>query len=182
MLYLRFLTLGLAAKVLPAAAGVADLGSHRHQAQELISAAGDCQATTTNAKTNAFAVTPDDIIQANRDGFFFENPEVDCKYASQPYIYKSLLTLETDFPGTFFRVVHKDAHVQVIGHHPLAGIYHDALHFFVNALRRLALTISEHQDVFHVKLIGIHGGCNEEWSVQEIGFRATTNSGKRLIM
>ena len=178
MFYLRFLALGLAANVLPAAAGVTDLWGHRHQAQGPIPLAGDCQVKPTNVKTNDLAVTPNDILRANRDGFFFENPETDCKYASQPYIYKSHLTLETDFPGTLFKVMHKDAHVQVVGHHPLAGIYHDTMHFFVNALRRLAVTQSEHQDLFRVKLIGIHGGCNEEWSVQEIQFFSRTNTGK----
>ena len=180
MFYLRFLVLGLAAEVLPAAAGVADLWGHRHQAQEPISTVGDCQGTTANAKTNDFAVTPDDIANANRDGFFFENPETDCKYVSQPYIYKAFKTLETDL-SRLFTLINKDVHFQIVGHHPGAGIYHDLMHFYVNALRRVSITASEHPDAFRVNPMGIHGGCDEEWSVQEMNFRGTANSGKRQI-
>ena len=179
----RLLTLGLACKVLTVAAGVKDLWGQRHQAQEPVSAAGDCQATATatNAKTNAFAVTTDDIAQANSDGFFFENPETDCKYASQPFIYNGFKSLETSPSGTqFASLIREDVDFQVMGHHPLAGIYHDRIHFFINAIYRLSMTYQP--DTFRASIIGIHGGCDQEWSVQEVNFRVTANVGKRQIM
>lgn len=176
----HLLTLGLACKVLTVAAGVKDLWGQRHQAQEPVSAAGDCQATVTatNAKTNAFAVTPDDIVQANRDGFYFENPETDCKFVSQPQIYKGMKTAEESL-SKYVALIHKDVHVQVMGHHPLAGIYRDRAHFFVDALYRLAMTFK--RESFRVIPIGIHGGCDDEWSVQEVNFQVEDNSGKRQI-
>ena len=180
MFYLRLLTLGLACKVLTVAAGVKDLWGQRHQAQEPVSAAVDCQATATatNAKTNDFAVTPDDIVRANEDGFFFENPSLDCKYASQPSIYSGMKTAEKSL-SAYVALINKDVQVQVMGHHPLAGIYHDRTHFFVNALYRLSMTFK--REGFRVNPIGIHGGCDEEWSVQEINFKGQDISGKRQI-
>ena len=180
MFYLHFVALALAVEILPAAGGVPDIWGHRHQAQGPISAVGDCQATTTNAKTNDFAVTPDDIARANRDGFFFENPETDCKYVSQPYIYKAFKTLETDL-SRLFTLIYKDVDFQVVGHHAIAGRYHDLMHFYVNALRRVAVAGSEHLDAFRVNPMGIHGGCDEEWSVQEMNFKGLSNSGKRQV-
>ena len=149
MLYSRFLTLGLAIGVLPAAARVADLWGYRYQDQKPVSAVQSCQKTATSVKTNDYAVTPDDLAQANRDGFFFENPETDCKYVSQPYIYKAFKTLETDL-SRLFTLINKDVHFQIVGHHPGAGIYHDLMHFYVNALRRVSITASEHPDAFRV--------------------------------
>ncbi len=169
----RFLP-ALVAYVLPAIAAVTDFIGNAHQAQ--IPLPRDCQAAATVADSKDYAVTPEDIIRANRDGFFFENPETDCKYVSQPYIYKAFKTLETDL-SRLFTLINKDVHFTIVGHHPGAGVYHDLMHFYVNALRRVSITASEHPDAFRVNPMGIHGGCNEEWSVQEMNFKGQANSG-----
>ena len=117
-----------------------------------------------------------DVEAAERDGFYFENPETDCKYVSQPFVYKAFKTLETDMTR-LFTLIHKDVHFTIVGNHPGAGVYHDLMHFYVNALRRVALVGSEHPDKFRVIPKGIHGGCNQEWSVQEMNFQGLSNSG-----
>lgn len=117
-----------------------------------------------------------DVSSAEHDGFYFENPETDCKYVSQPYIYKAFKTLETDLTR-LFTLIHRDVDFTIVGHHPGAGKYHDLMHFFVNALRRVSITGSEHNDAFKVIPKAIHGGCDQEWSVAEINFQGITNSG-----
>lgn len=117
-----------------------------------------------------------DVEEAERDGFYFENPETDCKYVSQPFIYKAFKTLEVDM-SRLFTLIHRDVHFTIVGSHPGAGIYHDLMHFYVNALRRVAIVGSEHGDKFRVIPKGIHGGCNQEWSVQEMNFQGLSNSG-----
>ena len=173
MIPLRFLP-ALVVHALPAVAAVTDfIGNSRH-AQ--IPVPGECQVAAKTTDPEDYAVTPEDIVHANRDGFFFENPETDCKYVSQPYIYKAFKTLETDL-SRLFTLINKDVHFTIVGHHPGAGVYHDLMHFYVNALRRVSITASEHPDAFRVNPMGIHGGCNEEWSVQEMNFKGRANSG-----
>ncbi|KAH8799342.1 hypothetical protein F5884DRAFT_869180 [Xylogone sp. PMI_703] len=117
-----------------------------------------------------------DVEAAEHDGFYFENPETDCKYVSQPFIYKAFKTLETDM-SRLFTLIYKDVHFTIVGNHPGAGVYHDLMHFYVNALRRVAIVGSEHPDKFRVIPKAIHGGCNQEWSVQEMNFQGLSNSG-----
>lgn len=117
-----------------------------------------------------------------REGFRFENPSTDCKYVSQMYIYDVFKVLEKDM-GKLFTYVHKDVDFHVMGHHPVAGHYHDLLHFYVNALRRVSVCFSEHAEKFEVHPQAIHGGCNSRWSVQEIQFKGLLNTGtKRLLV
>ena len=149
----------------PAAARVTAFVNNDCQAQ--IPIPEDCQAAATIADPKNYAVAPEDIIRANRDGFFFENPETDCRYVSQPYIYKAFKTLETDL-SRLFTLINKDVHFIIVGYHPGAGVYHDLMHFYVNALRRVSITASEHPDAFYVNPMGIHGDGNQEWSVQEM--------------
>ncbi|KAL4991142.1 hypothetical protein BDW68DRAFT_174288 [Aspergillus falconensis] len=111
-----------------------------------------------------------------REGFRFENPSPDCKYVSQMYIYDVFKVLEKDM-GKLFTYVHKDVDFHVMGHHPVAGHYHDLLHFYVNALRRVSVCFSEHAEKFEVHPQAIHGGCNSRWSVQEIQFKGLLNTG-----
>ena len=111
-----------------------------------------------------------------REGFRFDNPSTDCKYVSQMYIYDVFKVLEKDM-GKLFTYVHKDVDFHVMGHHPVAGHYHDLLHFYVNALRRVSECFSEHAEKFEVHPQAIHGGCNSQWSVQEIQFKGLLNTG-----
>nr|QTE75988.1 ZopL4 [Diffractella curvata]BBU42022.1 putative hypothetical protein [Diffractella curvata] len=117
-----------------------------------------------------------DIEEAERDGFYFENPEMDCKYVSQPFVYKAFKTLEKDM-GSLFTLINKDVHFTIVGNHPGAGVYHDLMHFYVNALRRVALVGSDHPENFRIIPKAIHGGCDQEWSVQEMNFQGISNSG-----
>jgi hypothetical protein len=123
-----------------------------------------------------------DVERAERDGFFFENPETDCKYVSQPFIYKQFKTLETD--GTvLFSMINRYVHFTIVGSHPGAGIYHDLMHFYVNALRRVALVAGTvYPETFRVIPKAIHGGCNTQWSIQEMNFQGISNSGQCLHM
>lgn len=118
-----------------------------------------------------------DIEFAERDGFLFENPETDCKFVSQPFIYKKFKTLETD-GSVLFSMINKDVHFTIVGSHPGAGVYHDLMHFYVNALRRVAMVAGgEHPEAFRVYPKAIHGGCDTEWSVQEMNFQGISNAG-----
>ncbi|EAU30483.1 conserved hypothetical protein [Aspergillus terreus NIH2624] len=112
-----------------------------------------------------------------REGFRFENPSTDCKYVSQMYIWDSFKTLEKDM-SKLFTLIHKNVSFTVVGHHPIAGHYNDLMHFYVNALRRVAMIFSLHEDKFRIHPQAIHGGCNYEWSVAEIEFIGQMNSGE----
>ncbi|KAL4928659.1 uncharacterized protein BDV17DRAFT_281762 [Aspergillus undulatus] len=112
----------------------------------------------------------------NREGFRFDNPSTNCKYVTQMYIYDVFKVLEKDM-GKLFTYIHKDVDFHVMGHHPVAGHYHDLLHFYVNALRRVSVCFSDHAEKFEVHPQAIHGGCNSPWSVSEIMFRGLLNTG-----
>ncbi|KAJ5586372.1 hypothetical protein N7450_006159 [Penicillium hetheringtonii] len=66
----------------------------------------------------------------------------------------------------------------LVGHHAIAGQYHDLLHFYVNALRRVSMLFMDHADKFEIHPMAIHGGCNSEWSVGEINSKGVMNSGE----
>ncbi|KAL2865627.1 uncharacterized protein BJX67DRAFT_168647 [Aspergillus lucknowensis] len=112
----------------------------------------------------------------DREGFRFDNPSTDCQYVTQMYIYDVFKVLEKDM-GKLFTYIHKDVNFHVMGHHPIAGHYHDLLHFYVNALRRVSMCFSDHPEKFEVHPQAIHGGCNSRWSVQEVQFKGLMNSG-----
>lgn len=113
----------------------------------------------------------------DREGFEFENPSTDCKYMSQMHIWDSFKDLEKDM-SKLFTLIHKNVTFTVVGHHPIAGRYHDLLHFYVNALRRVSVLFFDHADKFKIHPQAIHGGCNRQWSVQEIQFKGVMNSGR----
>ena len=115
-----------------------------------------------------------------REGFKFQNPSTNCKYVSQPYIWDSFKILEKDMTR-LFTLIHKNVSFTVVGHHPIAGHYHDLMHFYVNALRRVSMCFVEHADLFEIHPVGIHGGCEYAWSVQEVLFKGVMNSGQRLL-
>ncbi|KKK21250.1 hypothetical protein P175DRAFT_0554049 [Aspergillus ochraceoroseus IBT 24754] len=116
------------------------------------------------------------IPDPDREGFKFDNPSTDCEYVTQMYIYDTFKVLEKDMTK-LFTYIHKDVDFHVMGHHPIAGHYHDLMHFYVNALRRVAMCFSEHAERFEVHPQAIHGGCNSKWSVQEVLFKGLMNSG-----
>ncbi|GKZ18611.1 hypothetical protein AbraIFM66951_007631 [Aspergillus brasiliensis] len=111
-----------------------------------------------------------------REGFHFENPSTNCTYVSQPHIWDSFKILETDMTK-LFTLIHKNVSFTVVGHHPIAGHYNDLLHFYVNALRRVSVLFMDHADKFEIHPVAIIGGCESDWSVQEVNFKGVMNSG-----
>ncbi|EED15406.1 conserved hypothetical protein [Talaromyces stipitatus ATCC 10500] len=107
--------------------------------------------------------------------FEFENPETNCKYVSQPWIYNAFNSVSEDMEAVF-KYAHPDLHVRIMGHHPFAGYYHNPKMAFVNSLWRLNNCLKDAK--VDAKLWAIHGGCDQAWSVQEFYFNATTNKGQ----
>lgn len=133
-----------------------------------------------DGKCNGTGVV-DDPVPHDREGFKFENPSTDCKYVSQMYIWDSFKYLEKDM-SKLFTVIHKNVSFTVVGHHPIAGRYHDLMHFYINALRRVSMLFVDHADLFEIHPQGIYGGCNAEWSVEEMQFKGVMNSGEKQIL
>lgn len=113
------------------------------------------------------------LAMAQRDGFKFENPSVDCAYTSQPKMYDLLGAFDSDV-SAFFSIVHPDVDWTIVGHHPLAGHYPSAKLFFVNTLWRLRAAF----DVTRIGVAGLHAGCNSKWSVQELDFHGSAKGGE----
>jgi hypothetical protein len=90
--------------------------------------------------------------------FDFENPETNCKYVSQPWIYRTFNSVSDDMEG-IFRYAHPDLHVRIMGHHPFAGYYHNPKMAFVNSLWRLNNCLQDAK--VDAKLWAIHGGCDQ---------------------
>lgn len=114
---------------------------------------------------------------APQDGFFFGNPSLDCEFVSQPRIYSIFSSLETDVTN-LINHISPDVDFTVVGHQPLAGHYHDLKHFYVNALYRLNNCIRlKYPNEYRIELQYITGGCDQNWSVQEVLFSGRANNG-----
>ncbi len=50
--------------------------------------------------------------------------------------------------------------------------------FYVNGLWRLRKTYDDHISELKIGIWAITGGCDEEWSIQEMHFDARSNVGK----
>ncbi|KAL2000997.1 hypothetical protein VTN02DRAFT_2356 [Thermoascus thermophilus] len=118
-----------------------------------------------------------DMIVVNDDGFYFGNPRTDCPHASQPYIYSQYKAWSDDHTYIASLLV-PDVDFTIVGHHPVSGHYHDFRHFYANAFWRIGTCIAEtYPERFRIELLNIHGGCEEEWSVQEVKFSGRANNG-----
>ncbi|XP_014553697.1 hypothetical protein COCVIDRAFT_54695, partial [Bipolaris victoriae FI3] len=116
------------------------------------------------------------------DGFFFGNPSLDCEFVSQPRIYSIFSSLETDVTN-LINHISPDVDFTVVGHQPLAGHYHDLKHFYVNALYRLNNCIRlKYPNEYRIELQYITGGCDQNWSVQEVLFSGRANNGENWSM
>jgi hypothetical protein len=181
MIFTRYLVGALAASLVPAGAFGRSVFSFFGDTQRPLLKSGCDDGTgivDPDGHCNGTGVV-DDPIPQDREGFQFENPSTHCKYVSQMHIWDSFKTLEKDM-NKLFTLIHKDVKFTVVGHHPIAGRYHDLLHFYVNALRRVSVMFFDHADQFEIHPQGIFGGCNAEWSVQEIQFKGVMNSGERI--
>lgn len=174
MILTNYLLVALAASLFPEASGrfISLLGS----SQSLLQTGCDGTGIVDGGHCNGTGVV-DDPLPKHREGFQFENPSTDCKYVSQMHIWDSFKDLEKDM-NKLFTLIHKDVKFTVVGHHPIAGRYHDLMHFYVNALRRVSVLFFDHADLFEIHPQAIFGGCNAEWSVQEIQFKGVMNSGE----
>lgn len=142
----------------------------QHSIQEHIpSLYGGCAALETDKPTNP-----------NEGGFYFENPETDCKYASQPYIYDVYQHIASNL-NYIMEVLVPNVDFTIVGHNPVAGHYHDVNHVWTNVFWRLTSCFSlVYPEEFDMKLLHIHGGCNQQWSVQEMVFGGRANTGLYL--
>ena len=69
-----------------------------------------------------------------------------------------------------------DVDWNVQGSHPLAGIYNNKTIFLINAVARIA-KIQDASKPHSMEVKNIVGGCDEEWSAQELHVRAVMNNG-----
>nr|ANF07282.1 ketosteroid isomerase-like protein [Paecilomyces fulvus] len=131
---------------------------------------------------NSIPAQESQIVNPNDDGFYFENPETNCKYASQPYIYDSYKHLAQNM----FKLLDKiqpDVDFTIVGHHPVSGHYRDLKHVWINAFWRLTnCFLAVYPEEFDVTLLYIHGGCDQQWSVQEVLFHGRANNGRTFDM
>lgn len=99
-----------------------------------------------------------------------------CSYPSKDTI-KSVFShiVSGDYPAFFTHVVDTvDWDIQ--GTHPLAGRYLNKTLFAVNALARLS-KIQDNTAPHETTLINVVGGCDEEWSMQEMVATAVFQNG-----
>ncbi|KAM0803136.1 hypothetical protein BDR22DRAFT_841714 [Usnea florida] len=99
-----------------------------------------------------------------------------CKYASRCHIVNLFNALVAGDARTFYANVVEDVDWNVQGSHPLAGIYNNKTIFLINAVARIA-KIQDASKPHSMELTNIVGGCDEEWSAQEIHVRAVMNNG-----
>ena len=100
-----------------------------------------------------------------------------CKYASKDrinYLFTALAT--KDYP-TFFDAVVDNVNWTVEGTHPLSGTYYNKTTFVINTIARLA-RIQNNSAPNGMNTFNIVGGCNEEWSSQEISSHQVMLNGK----
>ncbi|KAL9618739.1 MAG: hypothetical protein Q9160_006618 [Pyrenula sp. 1 TL-2023] len=103
--------------------------------------------------------------------------EDDCKYASRDRITTLFTALaKKDYP-TFFAAVVDNVNWTIQGTHPLSGQYDNKTTFVINTIARLARiqsnTAPNNMDTFNIV-----GGCNEEWSSQEISSHQVMLNGE----
>ena len=114
------------------------------------------------------------------DNLYLTNPSNDCKYVSQPYIHSEYKKWTQD-PDYIALMLAPDVDFTVVGNHPISGHYSDFRHFYVNAIWRIKSCVTETYPAdFKMKLLHIHGACDEEWSVQEVEFTGRANNGMYL--
>lgn len=99
-----------------------------------------------------------------------------CTYASRSHITSLFSSLTDGDAATFYANVVDDVDWNVQGTHPLAGRYHNKTIFLINAVNRIA-KIQDYSKPHLMEVMNIVGGCDEEWSAQEIHVTAYMNNG-----
>ncbi|CAF9941823.1 hypothetical protein IMSHALPRED_002919 [Imshaugia aleurites] len=100
-----------------------------------------------------------------------------CTYASRAHINQVFSGLTNGNFSAFFSNVVDDVDWNVQGTHPLAGRYANKSLFIVNAVDRLARSQNlNFPDT--ITLVNVVGGCDEEWSVEELREQAVLKNGE----
>jgi len=99
-----------------------------------------------------------------------------CTYAPRSHIEQLFHELANGGYSTFFANVVDDVDWNVQGTHPLAGMYSNKTVFVVNTVARLG-KIENATAPHSMKILNIVGGCDEEWSAQEIWAKDVMNNG-----
>ncbi|CAG8406943.1 unnamed protein product [Penicillium salamii] len=157
MIFTRYVLCALAASL--QASGAILSGN----SQDVLRSGCDGSGVVDGGHCNGTGVV-DDPTPHHREGFQFENPSTDCKYVSQMYIWDSFKVLEKDM----MKFVHADPQRR--------PIYRRRAPPRRRPLPRSAAFLH----LFEIHPQGIYGGCNAEWSVQEIQFKGVMNSGDKF--
>ncbi|KAL2004494.1 hypothetical protein VTN00DRAFT_3466 [Thermoascus crustaceus] len=181
MLLSRLVLQGLLVSCIPSTGCAGSIlfaaGSHGFISPAIIAAATTAAGENHLLPKQSPATDPDNNQIIEIDGFYFENPSTKCTYASQPYIYKVFSNIDKNVEN-LFGLIHPNATFTVVGHHPLAGRYHDLKHFYINALYRIYNCARlKYPELYKGTLQYIHAGCDERWSVQELLFEGKANNG-----
>lgn len=112
--------------------------------------------------------TPTSTISVDQD--------TSCTYAPREHIQSLFTELTSGNSTVFYDQVVDDVDWNVQGTHPLAGRYHNKTVFLINAVNRIA-KLQDANRPHAAKLLNIVGGCNEEWSAQEIRVTAYMSNG-----
>lgn len=107
------------------------------------------------------------------------SPNADCTYASHSHISSLFNSLTAGDASTFYANVVDDVDWNVQGTHPLAGRYNNKTIFLINAVNRIA-KIQDYSKPHVMEVLNIVGGCDEEWSAQEIHVTAYMNNGMQV--
>ena len=100
-----------------------------------------------------------------------------CTYLSRAHINQVFSGLTQGNFSAFFSNVADDVDWNVQGTHPLAGRYPNKTLFVVNAVDRLAQSQNlDFPDT--ITLVNVIGGCDEEWSVEELREQAVLKNGR----
>jgi uncharacterized protein len=102
----------------------------------------------------------------------------DCTFPSQAQITDIFTALTNGSFGIFFSHVIDDVSWRVMGTHPLAGHYTSKASFYNSTSLRLSKIEAPGGSM---SLIRVVGGCDEEWSVQEMLGNATMLNGMPFV-
>lgn len=106
--------------------------------------------------------------------------EGNCTFASRERIIHLFTALaKKDYP-TFFGAVVDNVNWTVQGTHPLAGQYYNKTYFVINSIARLS-NIQNNSAPNGMDTFNIVGGCNEEWSSQEISSHQVMKNGSNPL-
>jgi hypothetical protein len=90
-----------------------------------------------------------------------------CTYATRAHISSVFGALVAGDGATFFASVVDNVNWNVQGSQPFSGMYNNKTIFMIDGIQRFS-KIQDSTKPHTNTLVNIVGGCNEEWSVQEV--------------